>query len=116
MNLLPARLAKDRADVDGNEIRLDAPIRGIAENAEVQIGVRPDHVRLAHSGEGPRVRIERIDDLGRTRLARVRLGENLLIAKVPPDLSIPAGEAGLRFEPGRVHVYVGEPRVAGVAA
>jgi glycerol transport system ATP-binding protein len=62
------------------------------------------------------VRIERIDDLGRTRLARVRLGRNLMVAKIPPDLAVPSGEAGLRFEPGRVHVYVGERRVAGVAA
>jgi hypothetical protein len=35
---------------------------------------------------------------------------------VPPDFAVPDGEAGLRLEPQRVHVYVDDRRVQGVAA
>jgi glycerol transport system ATP-binding protein len=116
MNLLPARLSKNRAQVSGHEIKLDATYPTIADNAQVQIGVRPDHVTLTPSNGALRVNIDRIDDLGRTRLARVRIGSNPLVATVPPDFTPTAGEAGLRFEPGRVHVYVEDRRVQGVAA
>jgi len=115
MNLLPARLAVDRALVDGQEIRLDAAYPGIPQNAQVQLGVRPDHVTVTQPGSGLKAKVERIDDLGRVRLARLRLGADLLVATVPVDFAVPEGEVGLRFAPGRVHVYVDERRVEGAA-
>jgi glycerol transport system ATP-binding protein len=116
MNLLPARLVNDRAWVNGHEIRLAAAYPTVAENTQVQLGVRPDHLTLTSPDVGLRVTVERVSDLGRTRLARVRLGSNPLVANVPPDFAVPDGEAGLRLEPQRVHVYVDDRRVQGVAA
>jgi len=49
---------------------------------------------LTAPGAGPRAKIERVDDLGRTRLARVRLGANRLVATVPNDLASLSDEAG----------------------
>ncbi len=59
--------------------------------------------------------IERIDDLGRVRFARVRIGEVKFNARVPPGFSIPDQRAGLKFDPSRVHVYVDSRLVEGVA-
>ena len=61
-------------------------------------------------------RVQRVDDLGRVRLARVMLGDHPLVATVPQDMSVPTGEAAVTFEKRRLHVYIDERRVEGVAA
>ena len=59
--------------------------------------------------------IERIDDLGRVRFARVRIGDVKFAARVPPGFSIPDTQAGLKFDPSRVHVYADSRLVEGAA-
>ena len=57
------------------------------------------------------MQVERIDDLGRLRLARVRLGPHPLVATVTADAVIHGSEARLRIDPARVHVYADDVRV-----
>jgi glycerol transport system ATP-binding protein len=59
--------------------------------------------------------IERIDDLGRVRFARVRIGDVKFNARVPSGFSIPDAQAGLKFDPSRVHVYADSRLVEGAA-
>ncbi len=101
--------------VGSREIRLDGDYPAFTDRV-AQLGVRPDHAILAAPGQGLPVQVQRVDDLGRVRLARVTLGDQPLVATVPPEMAVPVGEAGLTFQPGRVHVYVDEHRVEGVAA
>jgi glycerol transport system ATP-binding protein len=115
MNLLSAEVKGDHARIGGQEIRLAADYASLPSNVPIQIGIRPDHATLARDGEGVRVRVERVDDLGRTRLARVTVDGQKLIATVPPDLAVPSGEASVILDPRRIHVYANERRVEGVA-
>ena len=110
MNLLPATVEGDRARVDGHEVPLPRAYAPAPPGAKVQLGVRPDHAVLT-GGAGLPVRVERVDDLGRVRLARVRLGGHALVATVPPDAAPDGDQARLRFEPSRLHVYVDDVRV-----
>ena len=59
--------------------------------------------------------IERIDDLGRVRFARVRIGDAKFAARIPPGFSIQGEVAGLIFDPSHVHVYADSLLVEGVA-
>jgi glycerol transport system ATP-binding protein len=59
--------------------------------------------------------IERIDDLGRVRFARVRVGDTRFSAKVPPGFSVSGNDTGLVFDPSRVHVYADSILVEGEA-
>jgi glycerol transport system ATP-binding protein len=107
MNLLPAVVAGTEAQVGGHRLALAgqyAPQAG-----RVQVGVRPDFAELA--GDGLPVQVDRIDDLGRVRLARVRLGPHPLVATVPPDAVVHGSEARLRIDPARIHVYADDVRV-----
>ncbi len=109
MNLLPATVSGGVARVDGHEIALAghyAPPTG-----RVQIGVRPDFVTLGAPGAGVPVQVDRIDDLGRVRLARVRLGPYPLVATVDHAAAIDGAEARLMIEPAAVHVYADDVRV-----
>jgi glycerol transport system ATP-binding protein len=60
-------------------------------------------------------KIERIDDLGRIRFARVRVGDARLAARVPPGFSVSGDTAGLIFDPAHVHVYADSILVEGTA-
>jgi glycerol transport system ATP-binding protein len=78
--------------------------------------VRPEFVDVAPPAPGLlSANIERIDDLGRVRFARVRIGDVKFAAKMPPGVSIPGAAAGLVFDPSHVHVYADSLLVEGAA-
>ena len=67
-------------------------------------------------GAGLPVRIRRIDDLGRVRIARVELNGIPIAATVPEGQGIAFGdEASLVFDASRVHVYADGHLVEGEA-
>jgi glycerol transport system ATP-binding protein len=114
MNFLPARIAGSSAFVGSHELKLSGaypPLQG----GKIQVGIRPDYAMLTRSGGVP-VQVNRIDDLGRRRLARVSLGPHAFVATVPPGLSVNGSEAGIELSPAHMHVYVDDHRVEGLAA
>ena len=112
MNLLPAAIEGQQAMVDGNVVDLNAAYPSMAG---AEIGIRPEFATLAAEGGLP-VRIDRIEDLGRRRLARVSLGLHHLVATVPPGYA-PAGDhATIRFDPAQTHVFQNSERVQGARA
>jgi glycerol transport system ATP-binding protein len=116
MNIVPA-------EVDGREARIDGHVIGLHRNygvlpstAKIEVGVRPEFVEVAPPASGLlSATIERIDDLGRIRFARVRVGNAKFAARVPAGFSVPDNVAGLVFDPGHVHVYADSLLVEGVA-
>jgi glycerol transport system ATP-binding protein len=114
MNVLPANIAGNRAYVAGATINLlrsyDAP-----SGKRIEIGIRPEFAILAPAGEGVPVTVERIDDLGRSRLARLRLGEHAVAAGVPDGLDGVGETAGLILQPRHIHVYADGERLEGRA-
>jgi glycerol transport system ATP-binding protein len=115
MNLLPAEVSGREARVASHIIPMARSYPTLAASAGVEIGVRPEFARLAAPGAGPPVQVERIDDLGRTRIARLRLGGLKLAATVPPDLEAPGAAASVLLDPARIHVYAQSRLVAGAA-
>ena len=107
MNLLPAEVAGDRAHVDGHWLTLGGQYA--AQAGQIRVGVRPDFAVLGNAGLP--VQVDRVDDLGRLRLARVRLGPHPLVATVGPDAVFHGSEARLQVEPSRIHVYRDDVRV-----
>ena len=112
MNFLSGRVHGSRVTVEGQEIALGAAYPTLAPDSAAKLGIRPDYAVLTASGGLP-VRVRRVDDLGRKRLAHVSLGAQPLVATVPEGMSIEGGEARVRFDPARTHVYVDDRRVEG---
>jgi ABC-type sugar transport system ATPase subunit len=57
-------------------------------------GFRPEHVRVGSPGDGDfgfAAVIELVEYLGDERLAHIRLGEQLLVAKLPAEQSLESG-------------------------
>src|SRR3954452_24604986 len=116
MNIVPAQVKGREAIVGGHVIGLKRSYDRLPPDANIEIGVRPEFVNVAAPAPGLlSATIERIDDLGRVRFARARLGDAKLAARVPPGFSIPDAQAGLKFDPSRVHVYADSRLVEGAA-
>lgn len=116
MNILPAAVQGRRAHLSGHPLALRRNYDKLPQGAKIEIGVRPEFVKVAPPAPDLlSARIERIDDLGRTRFARVRVGEQRLAAHVPNGLGVAGTDVGLDFDPAHVHVYADSRLVEGAA-
>jgi glycerol transport system ATP-binding protein len=116
MNIVPAAVKGREARIDGHTIALDRSYDALPLGAKIEIGVRPEFVEIVPPAPGLlSANIERIDDLGRVRFARVRVGDAKFAARVPPGFSSPDSAAALRFDPAHVHVYADSRLVEGAA-
>jgi glycerol transport system ATP-binding protein len=115
MNIVPAEVRGREARIGGHPIALNRSYT-LPAGAKVELGVRPEFVDVAAPAPGLiSANIERIDDLGRVRFARLRVGDVKFAARVPPGFSVSGDVAGLVFDPSRVHVYADSLLVEGAA-
>ena len=116
MNILPAEVRGREARIGGNVIALGRSYDNLPAGAKIEIGVRPEFVDAVAPAPGLlTAKVERIDDLGRIRFARVRIGEAKIAARAPAGFTSADGTAGLRFDPAHVHVYANSLLVEGAA-
>ena len=116
MNVLPAAVDGAAALVEGSTVALASRYKALPKAARIEIGVRPEHVRLTAKGEGLPVEVVRVDDIGRLKVAKLTLGGRPLAAVLPEDASLEGSSFRAVFDPARVHVYADGRRVAGEAA
>jgi glycerol transport system ATP-binding protein len=116
MNIVPAEVKGREARIGGHVIALNRTYDGLPSGAKIEVGVRPEFVDIATPAPDLlSANIDRIDDLGRIRFARVRVGDIRLAARVPNGSAVNGGTAGLRFDPAHVHVYADSILVEGTA-
>src|SRR5580693_8829189 len=116
MNIIAAEVKGREARIDGHTIALNRGYDALPAGAKIEIGVRPEFVEVAAPTPGLlKAKIDRVDDLGRIRFARVRVGDARLAARVPNGFAVSGGTAGLRFDPAHVHVYADSILVEGTA-
>ena len=116
MNIMPAEVKGRQATISGHTIALNRNYDRLPAGAKIEVGVRPEFVEIARPAPNLlTANIERIDDLGRVRFAHVRVGDTRFSAKVPPGFSASGNDAGLVFDPSRVHVYADSLLVEGEA-
>ena len=114
MNVLPASVEGSTAVVGGHTIALANGYKNLSgTEGKIEIGVRPEFSVLAAPGKGLPVTVDRIEDQGRVRYAKVRLGALKLAARMPDDVHISGNAASVVFDPASIHVYRASQRVAG---
>jgi glycerol transport system ATP-binding protein len=104
MNVLPCALDGAAAIVDGHRIALNRSYKPVPDK-RLELGVRPEYTTLARKGAGLPVRVQRVDDLGRLRIAKVALAGHAMAAMVPEDLPFAGDEASITLETRRIHIY-----------
>jgi glycerol transport system ATP-binding protein len=113
MNILPCRVEGATAIIGTTMIPLHRTYPTLSGGERIELGIRPEFVRLQPKGAGLPVQIRRIDDLGRARIARVEMSGRPLAASVPTDISIDGNEVSLVLDPNHVHIYANGHLVVG---
>ena len=114
MNLLPADVRGRTASLAGHEVALAAAYGAMPG---VQLGIRPEFATVSAAGDagGLPVQVQRVEDLGRRRLARASFAGHPITATLPHGVSIAGSEACVRLDPAHCHVFADDRRVPGQA-
>ncbi len=110
MNVIDARIDGSTARIAGHEISLGADYG--RPRGRVQIGIRPEFVRLDDGPAGLPVTIRRVEDVGRHRIVRADHEGSELNVILPEGAPVPSGTAHAVFEPERINVYADDWRIA----
>jgi len=113
MNVLPCRVEGRTAFVREQAIALDQTYPMLGDGKRIELGIRPEFAELGPPGTGFPVRVRRVDDLGRARIARVDMGGYQLTASIPESLTEVGGDASLRLDARHVHIYADGHLVTG---
>ncbi len=119
MNVLPAMVEGRTAHIGGEHgvsVELARAYPSLPAGERIELGVRPEFATLTRAGSGVPVKVRRIDDIGRARIARIEIAGHPAAATVPDALSLNGDEAGLKLDPRQIHIYAGGVLVAGEAA
>ncbi|MDF1527090.1 MAG: ABC transporter ATP-binding protein [bacterium] len=107
MNLLPCRLDGNVAIVDGGRIQLDSRAGAHASNGNLELGIRPEFLKLdREKSEGAvEVAIVSIEDRGSFQIAAVQFGGQVVKVKLWEKQEISPGPGYLNFPPERTKLY-----------
>ncbi|TAM86130.1 MAG: ABC transporter ATP-binding protein [Candidimonas sp.] len=95
MNFLTATLGDGRAAGQGFSLSLDAAaLRAAGNNQTLCVGVRPEHLHLAHDDASSRLTgtVEVVEPLGAVTLIQARVGGATLTAQIPPIERVSMGD------------------------
>ena len=115
MNLLPGKLVSAeaghaRVEVAGQVLTAAVDARAVPAGSAVQVGVRPEHMAVADSGEGAALpaSLLHVERLGDSSLLYVNVGPGLptMTVKMDGSVSRAAGSAlTLRLVPEALHLF-----------
>ena len=104
MNLLSGRIQDSRFEMPGATIGIGGePNPGRTD--EVQLGVRPEHLRVAEDGWP--ITVELVEVLGNERLLYSKLGEQALVVRTDDSARRPepGDQLKIRPQPGKLHWF-----------
>jgi glycerol transport system ATP-binding protein len=87
----------------GHPVATATAPKALPPGARLELGVRPEFVRLAP--DGIPVRVTKVSDTGRLRIVEARHGDVPLKLLVGEAERLPAESAHVRFEPSRTQLY-----------
>ena len=104
MNVLPASVRDGAVWFRDTRIEVDGPV---VDEGRLQVGVRPEFVRLAERGAsgGVPVRIGKVSDAGRHCVVEGWAGEHRIMFFAGAHDTVPEGEAHLAFDPAMTRLY-----------
>jgi glycerol transport system ATP-binding protein len=110
MNLFDAEIDGATAQIEGVQVDLGAGYR--PGSGKLQIGVRPEFIKLSTDGTGVPAKITRVEDVGRHKIIRLAVAGREVSAIADEAAEISADAAHIVFETKGINVYADDWRVA----
>ncbi len=106
MNFLDASVSGGKVSVEGSAV---ATKSAGTPDGPVQIGIRPEYVRLSPSAsKGVKVTIDSVLDQGNTRVVTCRWGSQSIKMKLPREIAVPtSGDVTIELPADKTLVYAG---------
>ncbi|NRB20206.1 MAG: sn-glycerol-3-phosphate ABC transporter ATP-binding protein UgpC [Rhodobacteraceae bacterium] len=100
MNLLSATLTDAGAQLGDQVLPVQTSLRG-----DVQLGLRPERIKISQSGSGASIEVTIVEELGATRLVHGIVGGQNISVAVDAELPVPTGQAVISFRPDDAHFF-----------
>jgi glycerol transport system ATP-binding protein len=110
MNVFDAEIDGTKARIAGVEVPLGAGYR--PKGRKLQVGIRPEFIRLSDGDAGVPARVLRVEDVGRHKIVRLDVGGSEYSAIAGEGDSIPEGAQRITFDPAGINVYADDWRVS----
>lgn len=108
MNRFPAAIRDHALHIGQQEIPvaadLSAVMVAVERGATLEVGVRPEHIRLC--ADGFPVEVRKVSDVGRYRIVEAQLQGIAFKIYLPESGALPGRAAHAAFERARTHLYV----------
>ncbi len=102
MNILPCTIDHGQPVFHGNVIKTSSPVNNEL-NGKIEVGIRPEFITFAD--EGIPVALDKVEDLGRYRVATVRHESEVIKIVVREEQTIPSESPKIIFNPDHVRMY-----------
>jgi glycerol transport system ATP-binding protein len=114
MNIVPCRLQGRSMLIEDHEITLDQAYKEQPDSAKIEVGIRPEYLRLAPAEEkGLPVKIIKVDDIGRHKIARVAVNDHTFHVVMPEISGMTGDTASLVFDTAHTNIYVNDHLITG---
>ncbi|MBW4710098.1 ABC transporter ATP-binding protein [Roseobacter sp. YSTF-M11] len=110
MNLFDAEIDGAVARIAGVKVPLGAGYA--ATGGKLQVGVRPEFIKLSSGDAGVPARITRVEDVGRHKIVRLDVGGHEISAIAGEDDNIAADAQKITFDPQGINVYADDWRLS----
>ena len=116
MNVAPVSVAGNRAKLGSREILLGRAYDKLPAGAKMELGIRPEFIRVSSGGRGMPGRVVRVDDVGRYRVVKLDLDGHLFNAIADEGAEIADDRASVILDQSHVHIYADGRLVEGIPA
>ncbi len=106
MNVLPAVVDGSTARIGDSAIALARRYPMFDKAKKVEVGIRPEFLRIRNDDRGLKVKLLRVEDAGSRRIVRAELGGLPVAAVASEDECVSAERLSFDPDPARVHVYI----------
>ncbi len=110
MNLFDAQINGDTATIAGTQVALGAGYAALG--GKVQVGVRPEFIKLSRGDDGVPARVTRVEDVGRHKIIRLDVAGHTVSAIAGEGARIPEDAERIIFDPAGINVYADDWRVS----
>ncbi len=103
MNILPASVQGDRANINGHDVKLNTEYAKI--DGKIELGIRPEFISLSSDPTNLPIKINRVEDVGHHKIIRASHQDHDINIISSEDTEISANMRYVAFDKTRLNIY-----------